>query len=685
MSEIISKLAVELALESGSFAKQMSSINKEIKNLDRDFKNASKGVEGFEKTFTGLDAKITKTSKQLELYSQKLESQKSAYSNLQSTIEKQVSKLNELESTLGKSSDEWQKQSQLVQKNSEKFNKLGSDINTTESNISKLTNELNQAQQELQQLGQKTETLDDKLDKISQSAKLAESEFNKLSSELAQSGGYFAKLGNEMDHLSSQIDSGKAKINAYESEISKIGSVLDKAKAEHQQLGQAINKTEQELNQAKSAYGENSSEALQLKAKLLQLKDSYNQLESEIEQNESALNGYQAELNNTVADVNRLSQELQTMPFDRVGNDMRSMGQSIKGVGQDLIPVTLAIGGIGTAATKTGIDFDSAMSKVKALSGATEEQFEALEAEAKRLGSTTSLSATQAAEGLQFFALAGYSVEESISALAPTIKLAEVSGLDLGQASDLVTDSLSSLGLEVKDLVPYMDILANASANSNSSVDQLAEAFIVCGGTLDGLNVPLEESTAWLGILADQGLKGSQAGNALQSTLINLTTGAGQAGVAMKELGISAFDSNGNFIGIEATLLQLNDALAGCTEEQKNTYLAMIGGKTNVDTLNKLLNGLGGSFTNLNGKLKDSEGSLDRMSKIMKDNLGGAIDNMKSAIEGALLSAFDTLEPIITKVVNKITELANKFTELSPTTQKVVIAIAGIVAIIPPL
>src|SRR5699024_7401937 len=132
-------------------------------------------------------------------------------------------------------------------------------------------------------------------------------------------------------------------------------------------------------------------------------------------------------------------------------------------------------------------------------------------------------------------------------------------------------------------------ILANASANSNSSVDQLAEAFIVCGGTLDGLNVPLEESTAWLGILADQGLKGSQAGNALQSTLINLTTGAGQAGVAMKELGISAFDSNGNFIGIEATLLQLNDALAGCTEEQKNTYLAMIGGKTNVDTLNKLL------------------------------------------------------------------------------------------------
>ena len=270
-----------------------------------------------------------------------------------------------------------------------------------------------------------------------------------------------------MDHLSSQIDSGKAKINAYESEISKIGSVLDKAKAEHQQLGQAINKTEQELNQAKSAYGENSSEALQLKAKLLQLKDSYNQLESEIEQNESALNGYQAELNNTVADVNRLSQELQTMPFDRVGNDMRSMGQSIKGVGQDLIPVTLAIGGIGTAATKTGIDFDSAMSKVKALSGATEEQFEALEAEAKRLGSTTSLSATQAAEGLQFFALAGYSVEESISALAPTIKLAEVSGLDLGQASDLVTDSLSSLGLEVKDLVPYMDILANASANSN--------------------------------------------------------------------------------------------------------------------------------------------------------------------------------------------------------------------------
>lgn len=116
MSDVISKLSVQLALESGSFAKQMSAINKEVKNLDRDFKSAGKGVEGFEKTFVGLDAKITKTSKQLDLYSTKLDKQKEAYTKLENTVEKQITKLNELEQANQKGSDEWNRTAELVQK-----------------------------------------------------------------------------------------------------------------------------------------------------------------------------------------------------------------------------------------------------------------------------------------------------------------------------------------------------------------------------------------------------------------------------------------------------------------------------------------------------------------------------------------------------------------------------------------
>ncbi len=696
MAETIEKLSIDLELNSGNFKKDITSINKEIRNTERDFKSAGKGVDGFEKSFVGLDAKIQKTSKQLDLYNVKLSKQKEEYDKLESTVKKQKDKLSELETTLGKGSDKWKKQAELVQKNSQKLSTLATDIKDTESNISKLSNELSQSQAEFDKLGTKTKSLDENLEDISRQANLAESKFNKLGSELNQSGSFVEKLGNDMNRLSSQIHVGQQKIDAYESEISKLSTELKKSQQEHSKLGTEINNTENELQQAKSQYGENSTEAMQLQQKLLVLKDSYIKLDNEIEDNKKALDTYQTELNKTQAEVNELANELLNMPFDRVSQSLKDSGDKLKGVGQSLTTgVTLPIVGAGVAATKAGTDFTTAMSKLQATSGIadkTAESYKRLEARAIEMGSSTSFSASDAADGLTYLALAGWDVETQIERIEPVLRAAEAGGMDLARSADLVTDSMSAASIESKDFAKYLDIVAQGQRKSNTSMEQMLEAYVIAGGMFKQLNIPLEESGALLGVLANRGKKGSEAGNALISVFANLITETGQAGTALSKLNISLYDSTGKQRSMVDVLKEMaqklgvaEDGTSKLTDKQKQQYAAMVGGKTQFDTLMALLAGVSGEYDQLHSDLTNSNGALSEMASIMKDNLGGELESMKSALEGALINAFKSLEPVISSVVSKITDMANWFSSLDEEQQKNIVTIAGVTAAIGPL
>ncbi|MBX9179377.1 phage tail tape measure protein [Paeniclostridium sordellii] len=682
MSDVISKLSVQLALESGSFAKQMSAINKEVKNLDRDFKSAGKGVEGFEKTFVGLDAKINKTSKQLDLYSTKLDKQKEAYTKLENTVEKQITKLNELEQANQKGSDEWNRTAELVQKNSEKLNKLGSDINSTESNISKLTTELNQAQQEFQQLGQKTETLDDKLDKISQSANLAESEFNRLASELAQSGGYFAKLGNEMDKLSSQVDSGKSKINAYEQEISKIGSVLDKAKLEHNELGQAINKCEQELNQAKSSYGENSSEVLQLKSKLLQLKDSYNQVETEIEQNENALNGYQTELNNTVADVNRLSNELRTMPFDKVGSDMKSVGQSVKGMGYDLMPLTAGIVGAGTAGVKMSIDFEKSFAKVSTLLDEGSVDFGKYKDGIVNSSREMGVSVGEFSEAVYQSISAGVDQADAIKFTSDAVKLAKGGFTETATAVDLMTTIMNSYGEKAGSVEQIMDSLINTQNTGKTTVDELASSMGKIIPIANGAGVEFNDLNGAMATLTAGGISTAESTTYLKSMINELAkSGTKVSDILKDKTGKSFQELMESGVPLGDTLrtlkkhaddngLAFND-LFGSSEAATAAMALMEDGGVTLDQKIKDIVGTTGSANEAFGKMEDTTGS-----KLFK-----SFNNLKTSI----MEMGDVLAPVVEALSEGISKVADWFSSLDENAQKNIVTFGIVVAAIAPL
>lgn len=305
---------------------------------------------------------------------------------------------------------------------------------------------------------------------------------------------------------------------------------------------------------------------------------------------------------------------------------------------------------VGEYSVQVGMEFESAMSDAAATANAGAEDFAKMEQAAMEMGKTTSKTASESAKALEYMSLAGWDVDTSVSALPSVLKMSEASGMDLSRTSDLVTDSMAALGVTVDQLPGYLDVAAKAQTKSNQSTEQLMEAYIGVGGTMKNLGIPITESATALGVLANRGIKGSEAGNALNAVMVNLTTGTGQAGKMMQSLGVSAFDQQGKFIGLEETLQQLNTSLQGCSEEQRNAALAAIGGKQHIDALNDLMAGLNttneegiSEWAALTSELENCSGSLQAMRDMKLDNLGGDLKTLESAAQDAGIKIYKHL------------------------------------------
>lgn len=306
----------------------------------------------------------------------------------------------------------------------------------------------------------------------------------------------------------------------------------------------------------------------------------------------------------------------------------------------------------GKKAVDVGMDFDKAMSSWKGTAKATEAEFNIAREAAMKYGRETTKTATESANALEYMALAGWSVNDSVKALPSVLKLSEATNLDLARTSDLVTDSMSATGEVIgengENLQRFLDVATTANNKSNQTAEQLMEAWIQTGGVFKGLNVDIEDSATALGVLANRGIKGSEAGTALNAIMINLTTGAGQAGKAMKKLGVSAF-KDGKFKGLKQTLTDVRDKLAGMTEEEQNFYKARIGGKHHIDAFTHLLNGLDATkdgkkeWDSLNESLRNANGSLQQMAATKMDNLWGDTKILQSAMQDLGIKVNDAI------------------------------------------
>jgi TP901 family phage tail tape measure protein len=372
--------------------------------------------------------------------------------------------------------------------------------------------------------------------------------------------------------------------------------------------------------------------------------------------------------------------------FDQLEKQINKNIKKLAGFGAAFSAgITTPILAMGTGIIDTTMTFDKEMSKTKAITGETGKGFDNLRDLALEMGSSTSKSATEAAEAISYMGLAGWDLTQIQEGLEPILRASEAGMMDLGITSDLVTDSMSALGIGTEDLGRYLDIAAKAQNTSNQSMEQFLNAMVTAGGTFKMFNIPLEESGALLGILANRGFKGSEAGNALTSIFANLTSGSGQAGKAMKDLNIDIYDSQGKFRGATTILKELNKKFDGMTEAQRNTYIQMIGGKTRTKELNAMLNGTKEELDEVTDGLYNSDGALSDMAKTMQDNFAGQVTSIKSKLEGIAISIGDRLTPYLKIAAEWVQKLADWFYQLSNPIKDAIIVIGLIAAIIGPL
>lgn len=321
-----------------------------------------------------------------------------------------------------------------------------------------------------------------------------------------------------------------------------------------------------------------------------------------------------------------------------------------------------AVTAFGKAAVKTGMQFDTAMSQVAATMGVTTDQIAELRDFAQEMGANTAFSATQAAEALNYMALAGYDADTSMQMLPNVLNLAAAGAMDLGRASDMLTDSQSALGLSVEETNTLVDQMAKTASKSNTSVAQLGDAILTVGGTAKNLSGGTTELATALGILADNGVKGAEGGTALRNILLSLSAPTDTAAKKMQELGVSVFDSEGNMRGLNEIFGDLNESLGTMTQQDRMDALSTIFNNRDLKSAEALLANYGDRWDELSGYIDDAAGAAQQMADTQLDNLNGDITLMKSALEGVKIEFSDGINPALRDTTQRMTALLSKST-----------------------
>lgn len=478
-----------------------------------------------------------------------------------------------------------------------------------------------------------------------------EREFKKSLREINQS---FRVLGSEMKLVTSEFDRNDKSIKAITARNAVLNKEIDAQK-------EKVSTLEKALANAAESFGENDRRTLSWQTQL-------NNANAE-------LNNLERELKDSQEEVKKLNRE----KVEKLVNGLKTAGEIAgKVLVAGLKAAAAAMAAIGTGAVASGKfikdslnvygEYEDAMKQVQATMGLTgeegEEAFNKLSQAAKDAGATTRFSASESAEALNYLALAGYDTEQAIGALPGVLTLAAAGDMDLARASDLVTDSMAALGLEIADMDMYMDKMAKTSQKSNTDVQQLGEGILVAGATMKNAGQDLDTLNVMLGVLANRGIKGAEGGTKLRNIIMSLTSPTSAAAKELESLGISVTDSSGNIRDMNDIFTDLNKELDGLSEADKMNALSNIFNKQDLAGVNALLSGTGDEMNNLYKELENADGAAQQMSDTMESGLAGSVRSLKSAYEGLQIVIGEQFAEMAQGAVGDVTELVRDITEI---------------------
>lgn len=363
-----------------------------------------------------------------------------------------------------------------------------------------------------------------------------------------------------------------------------------------------------------------------------------------------------------------------------------NLGSGLESVGSTLSKtVTLPIIGIGTAAVKASSDFEQAMSKVKAISGATAGDMELLNEKAIEMGAKTKFSAKESADAFTYMAMAGWDTKAMLDGIDGIMNLAAADGLDLATTSDIVTDAITAFGLAAEDSAHFADVLAVASSSSNTNVQMLGESFKYVAPVAGSLGYSVEDTAVALGLMANAGVKASQAGTSLRGALTRMVKPTESAAIWMEKLGIEVTNSDGSMKSLDEVMRILRSSMSGLTDEQKAQAVATIFGQEAMSGMLAIINASDADFEKLTKSINNADGAAEEMAETMMDNTAGAIEQMMGSLETLGIQIGNIITPLIKKVANTIQQFSDWLSTLDKETQTLIVTIAAVVASIGPL
>ena len=495
---------------------------------------------------------------------------------------------------------------------------------------------------------------------------------NRIRGITVEIGGDTTKLQTALKGVNTEIRNTQSQLKDVEKLLKLDPGNTELIAQKHRLLAQAVSETREKLETLKTAQ-QQADEALR-NGTISQ--DQYDALQREIVETEQRLRSLEEQANQSATALQKIR---------ATGEKLQTVGNKISSVGQKLLPVTGVVTGLGTAAVKPAADFDSAMSRVAAVSGATGSDFDSLRDKAREMGAKTKFSATEAADAMNYMAMAGWKTEDMLSGIEGVMYLAAASGEDLATTSDIVTDALTAFGLTAADSGHFADVLAAASSNANTNVSMMGETFKYCAPVAGALGFSVEDTAEAIGLMGNAGIKASQAGTSMRSIMTNLTGDVKLSGAAIGDVTIATTNADGSMRSLSAILADCRVAFAGMTEAEKANNAEALVGKNAMSVFLALMNAAPEDIEKVSGAVNNCKDAAKNMADTMQDNLEGQLTILKSQLQELAISFGDLLMPAVRSIVSGLQGMVNVLNVMPDGMKRVIMIVALLAAALGPV
>ncbi|WP_277255863.1 phage tail tape measure protein [Negativibacillus massiliensis] len=518
-----------------------------------------------------------------------------------------------------------------------------------------------------------------------QNITLLEQKQKMLGKAIADTAEKLKTLESAEKQVQQQFKEGKVsqeQYNALEREIESTRISLENLKETEKQV-QAQLSTQKTSN----TYFNLKKEVQETENHLKELKKAEKEAQNQFKKGEITQRQYQdlqTEIRKTADELEKLKKKSDEA-LTAMGSKLKGAGKSVSDFGNSLMPVSATAAGVGAAGLKVAADFEKGMSEVKAITQASEEDFERLRQKAIELGASTAFSSKEVANAMTEMAKAGWGTDQIIDGMEGVLAAASASGESLGTVSTIIADAITGFGLSASDSARVADLLTQAANAGTISISDLGETMKYVAPLGQSMGFSIEDVVTAITAMSKAGIKGEQAGTSLRASMLNMANPTDNAAAAMDRLGLQIVDQNGKFKSLDEILTQMRTGLAGYTQEEQAAILSTISGKTAYSGLQAALNLTQEKYDEITKSMRDSQGVATQTAAVMQENLSNKIEQLGGALESLSIVLADNVIPWMTEMTIKATEWIEGFTQMDEGTQKVVLGIGAFLIIIGPL